>query len=83
MVSGQLQRILDRRIRMSVSGGTADALTGAAVDALAELNRTATTRNLRATLGIAHAALVAAVDRGAELIDVQDIQRAAVEQLGR
>ena len=68
---------------MSGSPGSADALTGAAINALAELNRTATHRNLRATLGIAHAALVAAVDRGAELIDVQDVQRAAVEQLGR
>jgi Cdc6-like AAA superfamily ATPase len=83
VVSGQLSRILDRRIGMSEGGRIADALTDAAVDALAELNRTATQRNLRATLGIAHAALVAAVDRGAELIDVQDIQRAAVEQLGR
>jgi Cdc6-like AAA superfamily ATPase len=83
VVSGQLRRILDRRIRMSVSAGTDDAFTGVAIEALAELNRTATRRNLRATLGIAHAALVAAVDRGAELIDVQDVQRAAVEQLGR
>lgn len=83
VVSGQLARILDRRIGMSDAGRSADALTGDAVDALAELNRTATQRNLRATLGIAHAALVSAVDRGAELIDVQDVQRAAVEQLGR
>lgn len=83
VVSGQLTRILDRRIRIGGSAGSADALTGNAIDALAELNRTSTQRNLRATLGIAHAALVAAVDRGAELIDVQDVQRAAVEQLGR
>lgn len=39
-------------------------------------------RNLRTTLGIAHAALVAAVDRDAELIEEQDIARAAVAQLG-
>ncbi len=67
---------------MAVSAAAGDALTSAAVDALAELNRTGTGRNLRTTLGLAHAALVAAVDRDAELIDVQDIQRAAVEQLG-
>ena len=49
---------------------------------LAELNRARTGRNLRTTLGIAHAALVAAVDRGADSIEEQDIARAAVEQLG-
>lgn len=82
VVSGQLHRILERRVRMALSGAAGDALTRPAVDALAELNRTGTGRNLRTTLGIAHAALVAAVDRDAELIDVLDVQRAAVEQLG-
>jgi hypothetical protein len=82
VVSGQLARILDRRIRMAVDAGREEALTDPAVDALSELNRTRTGRNLRTTLGIAHAALVAAVDRGAELVDEQDVARAAVEQLG-
>jgi hypothetical protein len=67
---------------MAVDAGREEALTDAAVDALAELNRTRTGRNLRTTLGIAHAALVAAVDRGAELVEQQDVARAAVEQLG-
>jgi hypothetical protein len=49
---------------------------------LAELNRARTGRNLRTTLGIAHAALVAAVDRGADSIEEQDVARAAIEQLG-
>jgi Cdc6-like AAA superfamily ATPase len=82
VVSGQLARILDRRIHLAVGAGRQQALTDTAVDALAELNRTSTARNLRTTLGIAHAALVAAVDRGAELIEEQDVARAAVEQLG-
>lgn len=82
VVSGQLGRILDRRIRLAVDAGREQALTGDAVDALATLNRTRTGRNLRTTLGIAHAALVAAVDRDAQLIEAQDVARAAVEQLG-
>ncbi|HWD73955.1 MAG TPA: hypothetical protein VG371_02370 [Solirubrobacteraceae bacterium] len=82
VVSGQLGRILERRIRLAVEAGREEAITAPAVDALAKLNRTHTGRNLRTTLGIAHAALVAAVDRGAELIDHQDVARAAVEQLG-
>jgi enamine deaminase RidA (YjgF/YER057c/UK114 family) len=82
VVSGQLERILDRRVRLAVEADRRAALADAAVDALSELNRTRTDRNLRTTLGIAHAALVSAVDRGAELIDEQDVARAAVEQLG-
>ena len=82
VVSGQLGRILDRRIGLAVTAGREQALTDAAVDALAELNRTRTGRNLRTTLGITHAALVAAVDRGAELVEEHDVARAAVEQLG-
>jgi hypothetical protein len=82
VVSGQLARILDRRIRFGVEAGLEQALTDGAVDALAELNRTRTERNLRTTLGVAHAGLVAAVDRGAELIEEPDVARAAVEQLG-
>lgn len=82
VVSGQLARILDRRSQMAADASREEALTDPAVDALAELNRTRTARNLRTTLGIAHAALVAAVDRGAELIEEQDVARAAVEQLG-
>jgi len=58
------------------------ALSTAAVELLAELNRTRAARNLRTTLGIAHAALVAAVDRGADSIEEQDVARAAIEQLG-
>jgi hypothetical protein len=57
-------------------------LSTGAVEMLAELNRTRTARNLRTTLGIAHAALVAAVDRSAESIEAQDVARAAIEQLG-
>ena len=82
VVSGQLARILDRRIRVALDAGREEALTDRAVDALGELNRTRTGRNLRTTLGIAHAALVAAVDRGAEFVEEQDVARAAVEQLG-
>jgi enamine deaminase RidA (YjgF/YER057c/UK114 family) len=82
VVSGQLARILDRRSQLAASAPARDALTPAAIEALAQLNRTRTGRNLRTTLGIAHAALVAAVDRGAELIGEQDVARAAVEQLG-
>jgi hypothetical protein len=82
VVSGQLARILDRRIRVAVESTRQEALTDPAVNALAELNRTRTARNLRTTLGIAHAALVAAVDRGGELMEEQDVARAAVEQLG-
>lgn len=82
VVSGQLERILDRRARLAGGASASDALTPAAVEALAELNRGRAGRNLRTTLGIAHAALVSAVDRGAELIDEQDVARAAVEQLG-
>ena len=67
---------------MAVESTREEALTDPAVDALAELNRTRTGRNLRTTLGIAHAALVAAVDRGAELVTEHDVARAAVEQLG-
>ena len=82
VVSGQLARILDRRTRLAGDARGADALSIEAVDALAELNRTRTGRNLRTTLAIAHAALVAAVDRGAEVVEEQDVARAAVEQLG-
>jgi Cdc6-like AAA superfamily ATPase len=82
VVSGQLARILDRRIRLAVEARRQEVLADAAVHALAELNRTATGRNLRTTLGIAHAALVAAVDRGADVIEEPDVARAAVEQLG-
>jgi|HubBroStandDraft_4_1064222.scaffolds.fasta_scaffold08498_4 hypothetical protein len=82
VVSGQLRRILDRRSQLAADVTSDAALSAAAVEMLAELNRSRTTRNLRTTLGIAHAALVAAVDRGAESIEEQDLARAAVEQLG-
>lgn len=82
VVSGQLKRILDRRIQLAGAEAGEGVLTSGAIEALAELNRSRTARNLRTTLGIAHAALVAAVDRGGELIDEQDVARAAVEQLG-
>jgi len=82
VVSGQLARILDRRTQLSTGARADTALTPAAIEALAQLNRARTGRNLRTTLGIAHAALVAAVDRGAELLDEPDVARAAVEQLG-
>ena len=82
VVSGQLRRILDRRAQLTGNATSGNALTSAAVDLLAELNRTRTARNLRTTLGIAHAALVAAVDRGADSIEEQDVTRAAIEHLG-
>ena len=82
VMSGQLRRILDRRARLAADVASDTALTPGAVEMLAELNRTRTGRNLRTTLGIAHAALVAAVDRGADLIEEQDVARAAIEQLG-
>lgn len=82
VVSGQLKRILNRRTQLSASAPADNVLTPAAVEALAQLNRARTGRNLRTTIGIAHAALVAAVERGAELIDEQDVARAEVEQLG-
>ncbi len=82
IVSGQLGRILDRRTQLAADVRSDAALSPAAVEMLAELNRARTARNLRATLGIAHAALVAAVDRDADLIGEQDVARAAIEQLG-
>jgi hypothetical protein len=82
VVSGQLSRILGRRTALAADVPSHAALSAAAIEMLAELNRARTGRNLRTTLGIAHAALVAAVDRGADLIDEQDVARAAVEQLG-
>jgi Cdc6-like AAA superfamily ATPase len=82
IVSGQLGRILDRRTQLAAEVSSDSALSTAAVEMLAELNRTRTGRNLRTTLGIAHAALVAAVDRGADSIEEQDLARAAIEQLG-
>jgi Cdc6-like AAA superfamily ATPase len=82
VVSGQLGRILDRRAQLAANVTSDTVLSTAAVELLAELNRARTARNLRTTLGIAHAALVAAVDRGADSIEEQDIARAAVEQLG-
>jgi Cdc6-like AAA superfamily ATPase len=82
VVSGQLGRILDRRTQLAANVMCDSALSTAAVELLAELNRSRTARNLRTTLGIAHAALVAAVDRGADSIEEQDIARAAIEQLG-
>jgi hypothetical protein len=42
VVSGQLARILDRRIRLAVAASREEALTDPAVDALAQLNRTRT-----------------------------------------
>ena len=82
VVSGQLGRILDRRTQLAADVSSDTALSTPALELLAELNRTRTGRNLRTTLGIAHAALVAAVDRGADAIAQQDVARAAVEQLG-
>jgi Cdc6-like AAA superfamily ATPase len=82
VVSGQLKRILDRRAQLTANASSDTVLSSAAIERLAELNRTRTARNLRTTLGIAHAALVAAVDRGADSIEEQDIARAAIEQLG-
>jgi Cdc6-like AAA superfamily ATPase len=82
IVSGQLRRILDRRTHLAANVTSDTALSIAAVDLLAELNRTRTARTLRTTLGIAHAALVGAVDRGADSIEDQDVARAAIEQLG-
>ena len=82
VVSGQLGRILERRAHLAAGVTSDTALSTAAVELLAELNRARTARNLRTTLGIAHAALVAAVDRGADSIEEQDVARAAIEQLG-
>jgi hypothetical protein len=82
VVSGQLGRILDRRSQLAANVTSDAALSPGAVEMLAELNRARTARNLRTTLGIAHAALVAAVDRGADSIEEQDVARAAIEQLG-
>ncbi len=82
VVSGQLKRILERRAQLADGAPGDNVLTPAAIEALAELNRSRTARNLRTTLGIAHAALVAAVDRGGEVIEEQDVARAGVEQLG-
>jgi len=82
IVSGQLKRILDRRAQLAANVRSDIVLSTAAVELLAELNRERTGRNLRTTLGIAHAALVAAVDRGADSIEGQDVARAAIEQLG-
>lgn len=80
--SGQLARILDRRTQLAANANSEAALSDASVELLAEPNRSRTARTLRTTLGIAHAALVAAVDRGAHSIEEQDVARAAIEQLG-
>ncbi len=82
VVSGQLARILAQRIRLSAEVRRAHALTDEAVDALAAINRGRARRNLRTTLTIAHEALVCAIDRGAGLIDAEDVERAGVQQLG-
>ncbi|HTP19222.1 MAG TPA: hypothetical protein VMJ65_06430 [Solirubrobacteraceae bacterium] len=82
VVSGQLGRIFDRRTQLAANLRSDTALSRAAVELLAEVNRSRTARNLRTTLGIAHAALVAAVDRDADTIEEQDVARAAIEQLG-
>lgn len=82
VLSGQLERILDRRTRLAAGTTCAETLSPAATGRLAELNRTVAGRNLRTTLSIAHAALAAAVDRDGERIEVQDVARAAFEQLG-
>jgi hypothetical protein len=82
VVSGQLARILDVRTGLAASVGRADAFSQDAVSALAELNRGRARRNLRSTLGITHDALVSAIDRGAELIEASDIERAAIQRLG-
>jgi hypothetical protein len=82
VLSGQLGRILDRRIGLGAHASSDAAVSAAAIEAVAELHQARTGRNMRTALAIAHAALVAAVDRGAELIEEQDVARAAVEQLG-
>jgi Cdc6-like AAA superfamily ATPase len=82
ILSGQLERILDRRAGLAAATARDDVISDGAVAAFAALNRGPATRNLRTTLGIAHAALAGAVDRGAELIEEQDVARAAIEQLG-
>lgn len=64
VVSGRLARILDRRIGMAVDAGREEALTDVAADALAELNRTRTGRNLRTTLGVAHSTAAPLSSRG-------------------
>jgi Cdc6-like AAA superfamily ATPase len=82
VVSGQLGRILDRRTQLAANMRSDSAFSPAAVELLADLNRGRAARNLRTTLGVAHAALVAAVDRGGDSIEEQDVARAAIEQLG-
>ncbi len=82
IVSGQLARILDRRTRLATDAGRESVFSPEAVAELAELNRGRARRNLRSTLGIAHDALVGALDRGGELIEANDIERAAVQYLG-
>lgn len=82
IVSGQLERILDRRTGLATDVGRDAAFSPDAVVEVAELNRGRERRNLRSTLGIAHDALVSAIDRGAELIEATDIERAAVQHLG-
>ncbi|HWE09486.1 MAG TPA: hypothetical protein VG325_09025 [Solirubrobacteraceae bacterium] len=76
MLSGQLERIRARRIHLATAASRRQTLSDAAIEALGELHRRRTARNLRTTLGVAQAALVSAVDRGAELIDEQDVARA-------
>jgi len=82
VVSGQLARIIDRRVRLATGASGSDAMTEVALSTLAEVNRGRANRNLRTTLGIAHAALAAAVDRGSTVIEEQDVDRATVEQIG-
>lgn len=82
VVSGQLARILERRVQLTAGARQTEAFSDEALSELAAINRGRARRNLRSTLAIAHDALVSALDRGAGLIERQDVERAALQQLG-
>ncbi len=82
IVSGQLTRILERRIHATIGAGVEQIITPEAIDALAEINRGPAKRNLRTVLSIAHQALTDAIGGDRELIDADEVRAAAPKHLG-
>ncbi|MTD47370.1 hypothetical protein GKE82_24495 [Conexibacter sp. W3-3-2] len=82
ILSGQLRRILQRRVHATTGGDAHDVFTSQAIDRLTELNRGPARRNLRTVLGITHEALNLAWQDGRDHIDEHDVTASAVKYLG-